>query len=109
VYVELLKSILSGGSPGYGRNGYYLAASGSVAWIDIYTAMAKALAKRQVIKSSEVKEADEAAVEEIGKALECPKELVAVQIVGMQVKLPNTTLCSKAYKLQVYLGIIPSR
>jgi hypothetical protein len=82
LYVELLVSILRNGNPSYGKNGYYLAASGSVAWSEIYSAMAKALMKRGVIESAEVKRADDAALEKMAQALECPKELVAVQIGG---------------------------
>jgi hypothetical protein len=80
--VELLKSIIRGENPDYGRNGYYLASSGSVAWYDIYAAMAKALAKRGVIGSADVKRADETALDKMAQALGCPKELVAVQLGG---------------------------
>ncbi|KAI4915659.1 hypothetical protein J4E90_004104 [Alternaria incomplexa] len=82
LYVKLLKSILRDENPGYGENGYYLASSGSVAWYEIYTAMAKALAKRGIIGSPEVKKADEAALDKMAQALSCPKELVAVQLGG---------------------------
>jgi hypothetical protein len=75
-------SIMHDENPSYGKDGYYLAASGSVAWSDIYSATAKALAKRGVIESAEVKKADDEALEKMAKALECPKELVAVQIGG---------------------------
>ena len=81
-YVGLLRSILLGENPDYGKNGYYLASSGSVAWNDIYTGIAKALAKRKVILNGEVKKADDVALGKIGQALGCPKELVAVQIAG---------------------------
>jgi hypothetical protein len=60
---------LSDENPGYGKNGYYLASSGGVAWIDLYTAVAKSLAKRGVIESAEVKKADDAALEQIAQAL----------------------------------------
>jgi hypothetical protein len=82
LYVDLLRSILAENNPGHGKDGYYLAASGSVAWAKIYTAIAKALAKRQTINSSEVLKADDAALERIGQALGCPKSLVPVQIGG---------------------------
>jgi hypothetical protein len=82
LYVGILRSILSGDNLGYGKDGYYLASSGSVAWEDIYAAIAKALAKRHAIDNSEVKEADDAALEMIGEALGCPKSLVPVQIGG---------------------------
>jgi hypothetical protein len=82
MYIELLKSILSGANPGYGKNGYYLASSGSVAWIDIYTAMAKGLAKRNVVNNDTIIKADDAALELMGQALRCPKEMVTVQLGG---------------------------
>ncbi|KAH7394508.1 hypothetical protein BKA66DRAFT_410827 [Pyrenochaeta sp. MPI-SDFR-AT-0127] len=82
LYVELLRQILLGQELGNGKNGYYLASSGAVAWIDIYTAMAKSLAKRNVVDSEEVKKVDDAALGKIGQALACPKEMVAVQIGG---------------------------
>ncbi|KAF2833350.1 NAD(P)-binding protein [Ophiobolus disseminans] len=82
LYVKLLESILSGHNQGYGKEGYYLASSGSVAWNDIYASMATALAERGVVASSKVKKADDAAIARIGQALACPKELVTVQIGG---------------------------
>jgi len=80
--LELLKSILRNENPEYGKNGYYLASSGSVPWCDIYAAMAKALANRGIIDSPEVKKADEAALDKMAQALGCPTELVAVQLGG---------------------------
>jgi hypothetical protein len=53
-----------------------------MAWVEIYTAIAKALAKRHTINSSEVLEADDAVLERIGQALGCPKSMVTVQIGG---------------------------
>ncbi|KAH7095522.1 hypothetical protein FB567DRAFT_31840 [Paraphoma chrysanthemicola] len=82
LYLRLLKEILSGGELGYGKSGYYLASSGSVAWRDIYAAMAKALQKRGVVRSSEVRKADDSALKKLSETLGCPKELVAVQIGG---------------------------
>ncbi|KAF2029433.1 NAD(P)-binding protein [Setomelanomma holmii] len=82
LYASLLATILLGDNPGHGKNGYYLASSGSVAWRDIYIAMAKALAKRQVVKSDKIEKADDAALEEIGKALGCPIDFVGVQFGG---------------------------
>lgn len=79
----MLQKILSGEDLDYGKNGYYLASPGSVKWADIYTAMAKGLAKRNVVDSDEVKQADDAAQEKIGQALGFPKEMVGVQIGGL--------------------------
>ncbi|KAF7675063.1 nad-binding protein [Alternaria burnsii] len=82
LYVKLLKSILSGENSEYGKDGYYLASSGSMAWYDIYAAMAKALAKHAVISSPDVERADDAALDKMAQALGCPKDMVAVQLGG---------------------------
>ncbi|KAA8647976.1 hypothetical protein EYZ11_005655 [Aspergillus tanneri] len=82
LYIELLRNILLQQNPGYGKNGYYLAASGPVTWHDLYSAMAKALAKRNMVDSDIVSRADDAALEKMGKALNCPKEFVPVEIGG---------------------------
>ena len=82
LYVEILRSILADGSLGYGKNGYYLAASGSVVWDDLYEAIAKALAKRGVIEDASVESADDATLEKMGVALGSPKEYVRVQLGG---------------------------
>ena len=82
LYISLLKSILSEANPDYGKNGYYLAASGSVAWKDIYAAMAKSLVQRKVIDQETVTKADDAAIVKMALALQCPKELVSVQLGG---------------------------
>ncbi|KAF7562336.1 hypothetical protein G7046_g1777 [Stylonectria norvegica] len=82
LYVELLRAILTGEGPDYGRNGYYLAASGSVAWDDLYAAMAAALAKRGVLEDASVALADEGALEKMASGLGVPKEFVRVQLSG---------------------------
>ncbi|KAI0599074.1 hypothetical protein F4775DRAFT_552798 [Biscogniauxia sp. FL1348] len=82
LYVELLRKILADGNPSYGKNGYYLAASGSVAWDDIYAAMAAALAKRNVIADESVITANDEILERLGEALGTTKELVPVMIGG---------------------------
>lgn len=81
--MTLLRGIVSGQNPGYGKNGYYLAASGSVAWDDIYSAMARSLAGRGVVGDPEVAPADANTLEKLGAALGCPAEMVAVQMGGM--------------------------
>ncbi|GAB7357640.1 hypothetical protein MBLNU459_g0137t1 [Dothideomycetes sp. NU459] len=82
LYLEIMRHILAGESIGHGKNGYYLASSGSVAWEDIYSAMAQSLANRKVITSAGVDEADDAVLQRMGDALGCPKELVPVQLGG---------------------------
>ncbi len=82
LYLQILRSILSGQDGGHGKNGYYLASPGSVAWNDIYSAMAKALKKRGVVDTDAVTQADDAILEKMGEALGCPKEFVGVQLGG---------------------------
>ena len=46
-----------------------------MAWIHIYTAIAKSLARHGVIDSDEVKRADDAALDNMSQALGCPREM----------------------------------
>lgn len=82
LYIELLRHILTGKNPDHGKNGYYLASSGNVAWDDLYSAMAAALFGRGIIEDESVKTADEAALKKMGEALGCPPQLVPVQLGG---------------------------
>lgn len=82
LYLELLRKIIGGDGPDYGKRGYYLASSGSVAWDDIYGAMARGLAERKVVSDASVVRADSEALEKMGAALGGPPEMVAVQIGG---------------------------
>ncbi|KAK5267527.1 hypothetical protein LTR96_007560 [Exophiala xenobiotica] len=83
LYLDLLRQILSDKSPGCGKNGYYLASPGSVAWEDLYAGIAKALAKRGVIPDASVEPASDKAMTDMGEALGCPKELVPLQLGGL--------------------------
>lgn len=82
LYLEILRGILKGDDIGHGKNGYYLASSGNAAWDDIYSAIAASLHRRGVIDSAEVTAANEQDLEKMGKALECPKDLVPLQLSG---------------------------
>ncbi|RAK95356.1 NAD(P)-binding protein [Aspergillus ibericus CBS 121593] len=83
LYLELLRNmLLDEPDLGYGRNGYYLAASGSVAWEDLYEAMGKRLAERGLVDDATVVDADEEALERIGEALGRPKDFVPVEMGG---------------------------
>ena len=73
---------------GYGKNGYYLASPGSVAWEGIYAAMGKAMVRRGVIKESSSAEEKimQAGDEELGKmaeALGCGREMVRLMMGGL--------------------------
>ncbi|EXF79317.1 hypothetical protein CFIO01_02052 [Colletotrichum fioriniae PJ7] len=79
--VFLLKSIEKE-NPGYGKNGYYLAASGSVIWDDLYEAMAKALRARNVITDERVTPADETALGKMAQGLSTESSLVQMRLAG---------------------------
>jgi len=82
LYLALLIKILKEEKLDNGRNGYYLASPGSIAWTDLYKKMAEALAKRGVIDDDTVQEVSDDSLEEAGKALGCPKAVVPVQMGG---------------------------
>ncbi|KAJ9326786.1 hypothetical protein DTO027B5_1018 [Paecilomyces variotii] len=67
---------------GYGKKSFFLAASGSVAWDDLYDVFAESLAKRNIVDDETVHNADEAVLEKTDQALACPKELVPVKLSG---------------------------
>ena len=86
LYIEILRAMLKGGSsnpPPNGKQGYYLAASGSVAWADLYAAIARALARRRVIEEDTVEPATDDAVGMMAAGLGCPKGLVPLQLGGL--------------------------
>lgn len=83
LYIEILRGILEGRDIGHGENGYFLASPGSVAWDDIYAAMAKALKKRGVIDDETIKKADQETMEKMGEGMECPAEFVPMQLGGL--------------------------
>lgn len=82
MYFSLLRAILSGSDVDHGKNGYYLASPGSVAWDDIYDAMAAALLKRGIIDNAKVGLADQASLERMAQGLGYPPEFVAFQLGG---------------------------
>ncbi|KAE8151366.1 hypothetical protein BDV25DRAFT_138889 [Aspergillus avenaceus] len=55
LYLQILRKILAGEEIGYG-NGYYLASSGPIAWRKVYSAFAKALFKRGVVRDDQPKQ-----------------------------------------------------
>jgi len=83
LYLELLRAILAGENPGSGKQGYYLAASGSTAWADIYDAVAASLVKQGVIDDATIREATIQDLNAMGAALRCPKEFVPFQLGGL--------------------------
>ncbi|KAK6217937.1 hypothetical protein LQW54_002992 [Pestalotiopsis sp. IQ-011] len=82
LYTTILKAILSGSNPGHGKNGYYLASPGSVAWDDLYGAMAETLHARGVISDAKVELADHAAIERMATGTGNPAEMVHFEVGG---------------------------
>ncbi|KAF2648789.1 NAD(P)-binding protein [Lophiostoma macrostomum CBS 122681] len=82
LYLEIVRNILAGKDIGHGRDGYFLGSAGSVAWDDLYAAMAQAMAKRGAVDDAEVKEADDEVLQKMGNALDSHKEMVPVHLGG---------------------------
>ncbi|KAK5050621.1 hypothetical protein LTR84_003903 [Exophiala bonariae] len=82
LYIALLSKILEGESVDHGKQGYYLASSGSVVWEDLYSGVAKSLAEKGVIDNDEVPLADDSALQKMAAALGVPKDFVAFSLGG---------------------------
>lgn len=82
LYIQLLRKILSEEQIDCNRHGYYLASPGAIAWSDLYKQIAKALAKRGIVKDDTLHDANSESLEEAAKALGCPKEFVPVEMGG---------------------------
>ncbi|OHE91510.1 hypothetical protein CORC01_13206 [Colletotrichum orchidophilum] len=82
LYLQLLRAILDGENPGHGKTGYYLASPGSVAWDDLYSAMAKALKKQNVITDDSVVPADESSLSKMAQGLSTESSLVELRLGG---------------------------
>ncbi|KAJ5706652.1 NAD(P)-binding protein [Penicillium malachiteum] len=82
LYFALLNAILGGRNPSHGKNGFYLASAGKLAWHDIYTGIADALARRSIIEDGTVHLMNDTALEKIAKAQKVPPSCVVVKIGG---------------------------
>ncbi|KAI4592181.1 hypothetical protein KJ359_011419 [Pestalotiopsis sp. 9143b] len=82
LYVKLLSAITRSQRPAHGKNGYYLASSGQIAWADVYSAFARALAKRGLVEDANVARPDEPALEKMAAALGCQPSFVPVWMGG---------------------------
>lgn len=71
-----------GNDIGHNKNGFFLAASSSVPWNDIYSAIAKALAKRGIVDDEKVEQADGPALEKMADAFQVAPSAVPVQLGG---------------------------
>jgi nucleoside-diphosphate-sugar epimerase len=83
LYLEILRGILEGRDVGSGKQGYYLASSGSLSWLDIYSRMAIRLEERGVVETKSVERAGDKEMVAMGEALAAPKELVQVHLGGL--------------------------
>jgi nucleoside-diphosphate-sugar epimerase len=82
LYIEILRAILEGRDIPHGKQGYYLASPGSVAWDDFYAAVGKAMMERGAVDYAGVEEADEEVLQRMGDALGCPKDFVWIMVGG---------------------------
>lgn len=85
LYIEMLRAMLEGRDIPHGKQGYYLASPGSVAWDDLYVAMAKALKKRGIVDDEDIAPADDETLKKMAEGLGCPPELVNVMVGGSYV------------------------
>ncbi|PIB01679.1 hypothetical protein CB0940_01250 [Cercospora beticola] len=69
LYSHILTKILNGEDPPHGKNGYYLASTGPVAWEKIYAAIASALFAKGVIADEKLRPIDQGAIDRIVTAL----------------------------------------
>ena len=74
--------MLTDSDPPHGKAGFYHASAGSVAWHDIYVAMAKALKKRGAIATDEVAVFTEEALAKYAEAQGVETASVRVKIAG---------------------------
>jgi hypothetical protein len=82
LYLAILRAILKNRDLPHGKKGYYLASSGSVAWDDLYQAMARRLFKKKVIETDQVIRAGETEIVQMAKGVGCPPAFVRLQLGG---------------------------
>lgn len=83
LYLQILSKILAGEDIGYGESGYFLASPGSVAWDDLYSAIADSMLKRGLVNDNSITLADDSTLKAMGEAIDTPKELVVMQLGGL--------------------------
>lgn len=102
LYLAILRGILSSSSAlGHGRRGYYLAASGPVAWDDIYASVAESLHERGLVDDASVDLASDEVVERMAAALQSPKGMVPIQISGKYVHTPLSLLTRSCFRVKL--------
>jgi hypothetical protein len=82
LYALLLRKILAGENVDHDKDGYYLAASGFVAWDYLYASIAQALYRRGLVDDPVVHDADDLMLKRMGEALNCRTDWVPVSLGG---------------------------
>lgn len=69
LYSHILTKILNEEDPPHGRNGYYLASTGPIAWEKVYAAIASALFAKGLIADEKLRPIDQRAIDRMVTAL----------------------------------------
>lgn len=69
LYSHILTKILNEEDPPHGKNGYYLASTGTVAWEKLYAAVASALFAKGIIADEKLRSIDQGAIDRMVTAL----------------------------------------
>ncbi|KAF5231752.1 hypothetical protein FANTH_13274 [Fusarium anthophilum] len=80
--ILLIKAVLNGQDLDYGKNGFYLASSGRLCWMDLYKGVAKALYNRGLINDDNVRPITEEARETISKGLGITPDTIELKVAG---------------------------
>ncbi|KAF5691277.1 nad dependent epimerase dehydratase family [Fusarium denticulatum] len=80
--ILLIKAVLNGQDLDHGKNGFYLASTGRVSWMDLYKGVAKALYNRGLVNDDQVRPITEEARETIGKSLGIKSDTIDLKIAG---------------------------
>lgn len=78
----MIKAILNGQDLDHGRNGFYLASSGRIYWMDLYKGVAKALYKCGLINDDHVRPVTEEARQIISKGLGVTPDSIELKVAG---------------------------
>ncbi|KAM6522997.1 hypothetical protein FALCPG4_012602 [Fusarium falciforme] len=80
--ILLIKAVLNGQDLDYGKNGFYLASSGRICWMDLYKGVAKALCNRGLINDDQIRPITEEAREIISKGLGITPNTIELKVAG---------------------------
>ncbi|KAF5575640.1 nad dependent epimerase dehydratase family [Fusarium pseudocircinatum] len=80
--ILLIKAVLNGQDLDCGKNGFYLASSGRVYWMDLYKGVAKVLYNRGLINDDHVRPITEEARRTISKRLGITPDTIELKVAG---------------------------